>query len=67
MIGGHLRGGFALIAWPVRYGESGVMTFIVNYRGVVYEKNLGPDTDKIAGAVTRFDPDPSWTAVKQDN
>lgn len=67
MIGKRLRGGFALIAWPVRYGESGVMTFIVNYRGVVYEKNLGPDTDKIARAVTRFDPDSSWTAVKQDN
>ena len=53
-------GGFALVAWPARYGDSGVMTFIVNHEGVVYQKDLGPETAKLAAAITRFDPDPGW-------
>ena len=65
VIGGRMRAGFALIAWPVRYGESGVMTFIVNHRGIVYQKDLGPDTARIAAAAMRFDPGPGWTPVKQ--
>ncbi len=52
--------GFAMIAYPAVYGTSGVMTFIVNQEGVIYEKNLGPDTSKLAGAVTVFNPDPQW-------
>jgi hypothetical protein len=56
----HMIGGFALIAYPVEYGDSGVMTFIVNHDGVVYQKDLGPDSADIAAAVTQFDPDSSW-------
>jgi len=57
MAGGHMIGGFALVAYPARYGVSGVQTFIVNHSGVVYEMDLGPDTVKIASKITRFNPD----------
>lgn len=60
VIGNRMRSGFALVAWPLRYGETGVTTFIVNHQGVVYEKDLGPDTDAKARAMKRFDPDASW-------
>lgn len=53
-------GGFALIAYPAEYGNSGVMTFMVNHDGVVFSKDLGADTAKIAGAITAFDPDDTW-------
>jgi hypothetical protein len=53
-------GGFALIAWPASYGNSGVMTFIVNHEGVVYEKDLGLGTATAVGKITRFNPDKSW-------
>lgn len=62
IVGNHMIGGFALVAFPAQYGASGVMTFIVNQDGVVYQKNLGPDTDKIAREMKEFDPDPTWTA-----
>lgn len=61
IVKGHMIGGFATVAFPATYGDSGVMTFIVNQDGVVYEKNLGPDTAQTAGQMTEFDPDPSWT------
>jgi hypothetical protein len=60
IIGGRMRAGFALVAWPVRYGDTGVMTFMISHAGVVYEKDLGPNTDSVARAMTRFDPDDSW-------
>ena len=60
IIGGRMRAGFALVAWPVRYGDTGVMTFMVNHAGIVYEKDLGPGTDAAARAMTRFNPDASW-------
>jgi hypothetical protein len=60
VIGGRMRGGFALVAWPVRYGDTGVMTFMVSHAGTVVEKDLGPDTDAVARAMTRFNPDASW-------
>ncbi|MFO1315101.1 MAG: DUF2950 domain-containing protein [Burkholderiales bacterium] len=60
---GRMTNGFALVAWPARYGETGVMTFIVNHDGVAYQKNLGPATAAIAGAMARFDPDPTWQAL----
>ncbi|MDM0000627.1 DUF2950 domain-containing protein [Variovorax sp. J22P240] len=60
MIGNRMRSGFALVAWPARYGESGVMTFMVNHEGVVYEKDLGAGTDATARSMKRFDPDASW-------
>ena len=59
-IGGRMRAGFALVAWPVRYGDTGVMTFMVSHTGIVYEKDLGPETDATARAMTRFNPDKSW-------
>ena len=55
-----MLGGFALIASPADYGNSGVMTFIVNHDGVVFSKDLGPDTEKLAPDIKVFDPDSSW-------
>ncbi len=62
VVNGEMSGGFALVAWPVHYDASGVMTFLVNRDGVVYEKDLGPDTDAAARAITRYDPDETWHA-----
>lgn len=61
---GRLTDGYALVAWPERYGETGVMTFIVNRDGIVYEKNLGPKTDAMARAMTAYNPDASWSKAK---
>jgi hypothetical protein len=60
IIGKRMRSGFAAIAWPVHYGDTGVMTFMVSHAGIVYEKDLGPDSAAVASAMTRFNPDPSW-------
>lgn len=57
---GHMIGGFALVAYPAQYGNSGVMTFIVNHDGVVYEKDLGPDTAAIARVMKLYNPDTTW-------
>lgn len=57
---GRMIGGFALVAWPASYANSGVMTFIVNHAGVVYEKDLGPDTAALVQKITRYNPDKSW-------
>jgi hypothetical protein len=61
VINGHMIAGFALIAWPAEYGNSGIMTFIVNQQGRVYQKDLGPKTSKLAGKMEAYDPDSSWT------
>jgi hypothetical protein len=63
---GRMIGGFAALAYPARYANSGVMTFIVNHDGVVYERDLGPDTAKRAAAITSFDPGPDWKPVKPE-
>jgi Protein of unknown function (DUF2950) len=63
---GRMIGGFAAVAWPAKYGDTGVMTFMVSHDGVVYEKDLGPDTAARAAAITRFDPDSSWQKVDPD-
>lgn len=63
VIGGRMRAGFALVAWPIRYGDTGVMSFMVSHDGQVYEKDLGPNSDAAARALTRFDPDSSWKKV----
>jgi hypothetical protein len=63
----HMTEGFALIAWPVEYGESGVMTFIVNQDGIVYQKNLGPDTNSVVKNIYRFNPDKTWTQVSEED
>jgi archaellum component FlaF (FlaF/FlaG flagellin family) len=60
---GNLIGGFGLVAYPAEYGNSGVMTFIVNHSGVVLQKDLGPNTARIASRMTAFDPDPTWRKV----
>jgi hypothetical protein len=52
--------GFALVAWPAEYNVSGVMTFIVNQNGTVYQKDLGPKTAEIAKAMTLYNPDRTW-------
>ena len=58
---GVMRGGFALLAWPADYGESGIMTFIVGPDGVIHEKDLGAGTRTIAPAIEAFDPDSTWS------
>ena len=60
MVNGQLTRGFAFVAYPAEYRNSGVMTFIVNQDGIVYEKDLGPDTGNLAAAISAFDPDSSW-------
>lgn len=63
IINGNMIAGFALVAYPDKWGNSGVMTFIVNQQGRVYEKNLGANTDKAAAAIAEYDPDPTWKMV----
>lgn len=60
---GNMIGGFGLIAWPVKYGETGVNTFAVNQHGIVYQIDLGPSTETIAQYIDRFNPDDSWKVV----
>ncbi len=64
LVRGRMIGGFAVVAWPAKYGDTGVTSFMVNYQGTLYEKNLGPDTAAVARAIKRFDPDPSWQKVE---
>jgi len=64
VIKGKMIGGFALVAWPAEYGNSGVTTFIVNHAGVVYQKDLGKDTEAIAKRMMWFDPDRSWSKTE---
>jgi hypothetical protein len=64
IVDGKMTGGFAVVAYPAKYGDSGVMTFIVNNDGVVLEKDLGKTTDQVASAITSFNPDKSWTIVE---
>ena len=66
VVKGQMVGGFALVAYPAQYGTSGVMSFIVNHDGVVYEKDLGPTTAAVATAMRRFDPD-GWTKSDGQN
>jgi hypothetical protein len=58
-----MMGGFALVAYPAQWGVSGVMTFIVNQDGVVYQKDLGPDSAAIARAMKDYNPDSTWKKV----
>jgi hypothetical protein len=60
VVNGKVIGGFALVAYPVQYGVSGVMTFLVNHQGIVYEKDLGPDTARLARAMQTYNPDSTW-------
>ena len=62
---GNLTGGFALVAYPVRWGISGIMTFIVNQEGLVYQQDLGKESAKVAAAMTEYNPDSKWTLVQE--
>jgi hypothetical protein len=66
IVNDRMIGGFALIATPAEYGNSGVMTFIVNQDGNVYEKDLGPNSAAVAARIKLFDPDPSWKRVESE-
>jgi hypothetical protein len=65
VINGNMIGGFGLVAWPAKYGETGVKTFVVNQAGLVYEKDLGPKTPAIVSDMVRFNPDKTWE-ISQD-
>jgi hypothetical protein len=63
LVDGKMVSGFALVAYPAIYRSTGVTTFIVNQNGIVYQKDLGPDTEKIANAMSEYDPDSTWERV----
>jgi len=64
VINGNMIAGYAMIAFPADYDNSGIMTFVVNHQGEVYEKDLGEDTDWIAGGIFEYNPDETWTRVE---
>ena len=64
LVNGEMSGGFALVAWPAQYDSTGIMTFIVGPDAVVREKDLGPETEAAARAMSTFDPDPSWASAR---
>ena len=64
IVDGKMSGGFAVVAYPAEYKSTGVMTFIVNQDGTVYEKDLGPDTTKLAESMSAYNPDSSWAKVE---
>ena len=65
LVKGKMIGGFAVVAYPTEYGNSGVMTFIVNYDGKVFQKNLGKNTAAVAKGMKEYNPDSTWSEVKQ--
>jgi len=65
IVNGEMSGGFGLIAYPADYGQGGIMTFIVNQDGVVYQKDLGEDTLKVAAGLNEYNPDGTWAEVKK--
>jgi len=66
VVEGVMIGGFALVAWPAEYQVSGVQAFIVSYDGIVYQKNLGPDTAKLASSMERYNPDKTWNRTDDE-
>jgi len=60
----RMTGGFAILATPVKYAETGIMTFIISREGMVYERDFGPDTVKLAGAIQQYNPDENWSLVE---
>jgi len=65
IVDGKMTKGFAIIAHPAEYGVSGIMTFLINRNGILFQKDLGADTEKLAAAVDTYDPDDTWTVVKE--
>lgn len=66
MLGENMSRGFALIAWPAKYGDTGVMSFMISHVGEVFQSDLGPDTAARAAAITSFDPDSNWNDIPED-
>ena len=66
IVNGDMKEGFALVAWPADYGNSGIMTFIVSHEGKVHQRDLGEDTAKAAASMTAYDPGPEWKVVGSD-
>jgi hypothetical protein len=64
IVNGKMTGGFAYVAYPAKYDDTGVKTFVINQSGVVYEKDLGKDTADLAKAMTEFNPDNTWTPLQ---
>lgn len=64
VVDGEMTGGFALVAWPAQYDVTGVMTFVISHDGILWEKDLGPETDAAARSITVYNPDGSWTPVR---
>jgi hypothetical protein len=64
LINGHMIAGHAMVAWPAAYGDSGVETFFCGENGVVYQKDLGPNTAALGGSMAQYNPDPSWKVVE---
>ncbi len=65
VINDNMIAGFGLVAWPVKYAETGVHTFVVNHAGIVYEADLGKDTERLASKIRRFNPNKSWSVVSE--
>ena len=65
IVNGKMTGGFAVVAYPASYADSGIMTFVINQNGVLYQKDLGKTSGDVAGTMTEFDPDKSWKQVEQ--
>jgi hypothetical protein len=65
VVRGRMIGGYALVAYPAEYGNSGVMTFVVNHRGTVFEKDLGANTARFVAGMTAFNPDSTWQRVSE--
>ena len=63
---GRLSDGWAMVAWPAEYGVTGVMTFLVSHHGVIYQRDLGPESASIAKSMQAFDPGPEWAEVDVD-
>jgi hypothetical protein len=64
VINGHMIAGFAMVAWPAEYRVTGAKTFVISHQGMLFEKDLGPDTAKLAAAMTEYNPDKTWKRVK---
>lgn len=64
VINGNMIAGFALVAHPIEYGNSGVMTFVISHQGKLYQKDLGPKTTDVVQSMNEYNPDSSWTPVK---
>lgn len=64
IMNGKMTGGFAILATPAKYGETGVMTFMTDSNGIIYERDLGPDTSKIAAATREFNPTNDWSPAE---